>query len=239
MNITLITFGSHDNYIKAGNRLIEQGKLLNIFDNTILYTPEYLKNDVEFWSMHSNFINTHKMGYGYWLWKSYIIKKTMEKMQDSDILLYLDAGCEIDDNCKEKILNCIDIVKVDKIIGSKNGHIERKWNKMDLVKKLNMNDNIYMNTSQREAGCALYLVCDETRKLVDEWYTLCCDYHNIDDTPSLLDNVNDFREHRHDQSIFSLLTKKYNIFSNSIDIKKVIHIIRNRSEISKLKNTDI
>ena len=41
-------------------------------------------------------ITKNPRGYGYWLWKSYIIKKTIEKMSDDDILLYLDCGYEID-----------------------------------------------------------------------------------------------------------------------------------------------
>ena len=52
-------------------------------------------NDKEFWKKNGDFIEKNKRGYGYWLWKSYIIKKTMDMMKDGDILLYLDSGCEI------------------------------------------------------------------------------------------------------------------------------------------------
>lgn len=233
MKIVFITFGSHENYIKAGHRLKAQAEGLNIFTETILYTPEYLKNDIGFWSMHSKFIESNKRGYGYWLWKPYIIKKTMENMSDGDILLYLDAGCELAEVKKKKLLELINIVKTDKLIGNPNGHIERKWNKMDLVEKINMNKSEYMNTSQREGGINLFLVCTDTIKLVNEWYELCCDYHNIDDTPSILQNAEDFREHRHDQSVFSLLTKKYNLFSK-FRITDGIYANRNRTGTTRL-----
>lgn len=36
-NIYFITFGSHDNYIKAGERLIDQATNLKIFDKINLY----------------------------------------------------------------------------------------------------------------------------------------------------------------------------------------------------------
>jgi len=212
-----ITFGAGgDNYIQAGKRLIKEANELNIFDKTILYTDEYLKNDKEFWEKHSTFIENNKRGYGYWLWKSFIIKKTMEQMNDGDVLLYADCGCEINVKKKDNILNDIEIVKNDNIVATSTERIERLWNKMDLILKLNMNEDKYINTLQNQASTILFMVCDKTRNLVNEWYELCCDYHLIDDTPSISPNATDFLEHRHDQSVFSLLTKKHNIYSDNI-----------------------
>lgn len=235
MKIVFITFGSHGNYVDAGNRLIHQAKQLNIFTETILYTSEYLQNDPEFWSRHSDFITTNRRGFGYWLWKSYITKKTMETMADGDILLYLDCGCELDLNRKENLLKCIHVVKTDKIVGTKvNAHLERRWNKMDLIKKLDMNKNEYLNTDQRQGGTNLFLVCEETRLLVNEWYDVCCEYNNINDSPSVIPNARDFRAHRHDQSVFSLLTKKYNIFSKTT-LDNAIYVYRNLTGVTKIK----
>lgn len=76
MSSTFITFGGGGmHYIDACNRLIGQAKSLDLFDNIILYTDEYLKKDTEFWEKHHKFIETNKRGYGYWLWKPYIVKK--------------------------------------------------------------------------------------------------------------------------------------------------------------------
>lgn len=232
MNIKFITFGSHNSYIEGGKRLIKQANELNIFTESILYTPEYLKNDVEFWNSHSDFINKNQRGYGYWLWKPFIIKKAMENMNDGDILLYLDCGCELSCNKKSELLKCIDIVKTDKIVGTLT-LVEKDWNKMDLIKKLDMEKSEYLDTNQRQGGTNLFLVCEETRRLVNEWYSLGCDYHNIDDSPSNTQNLENFREHRHDQSIFSLLTKKYNIYSNH-GLDNSIYVIRNFSLNSKI-----
>ena len=41
--------------------------------------------------------------------------------------------------------------------------LERNWNKMDLVEKLEMNKYIYLNTSQRAATGILFYVSNETR----------------------------------------------------------------------------
>jgi hypothetical protein len=234
MSIKFITFGSHDNYIKAGERLLEQANKINIFTETLLYTPEFLKNDVDFWNQHGEFIHKNNRGYGYWLWKPFIIKKTMEKMSNGDILLYLDCGCELGSSRKNELLKCIDVVKTDKIVGT-TVSVEGDWNKMDLIDKLDMNKPEYLITAQRQGGTNLFLVCDETRNLVNEWYKLGCDYHNIDDSPSNIKNLDGFKEHRHDQSIFSLLTKKYNLFSKH-SLKNAIYCIRNRSGTSNVQD---
>lgn len=107
-----ITFGAgNNNYINAGKRLIKQAILTKYFDKTILYTQNHLKNDKQFWKQHSEFIIKNKKGYGYWIWKSYIIKKTMETMKNGDILMYLDCGCEIGGKKNLIFLNFLNMLK--------------------------------------------------------------------------------------------------------------------------------
>jgi len=161
------------------------------------------------------------------LWKSFLIKKTMEDMKDGDILLYLDCGCEISSKRRDQLLECIDIVKRDKIVGS-YVCVERDWTKMDLIRLLDVYHEKYLNTEQHQAGALLFLVCSETRELVNKWCTLASDYHNIDDSPSIIENLYNFQEHRHDQSIFSLLTKKYNIYSKH-SVYSFVFYVRNLS----------
>ena len=234
-----ITFGAGgQNYYDAVNRLINQVKILNIFDKIIGYTDNDLKNDVEFWTKHSNFIENNKRGYGYWLWKPYIIKKTMQNMKDGDILLYLDCGCEIDINKKQKLINVFNEMKVNNLdlMCSSSGFTEKFWNKMDFnINMLNNFSNMkYLYTKQNQAGCISLLINDKTRNFINQWYELGCDYHNIDDSPSIIKNCRFFREHRHDQSIFSLLLKNSNLKYNW-SLSKCINISRNKTGISKLK----
>ena len=232
MILKLITFGSHNNYIDAGKRLIEQAKNTEMFNEIILYTADDLKTDEHFWKTHGDFVSKNSRGYGYWIWKSYLIKKNMEEMNHGDILLYLDSGCEI--ACKEKnwINTCIDQVKIDKIIGTYYRFpvdvSEKYWSKMDLIEKFNI-DSTLLDDKQRQGGLVLFYICDEVKQLVNEWYTLSSDYHNLDNSPSILENSTGFREHRHDQSIFSLLTKKYNLFSKIVLDTKCFRAYRNRS----------
>jgi hypothetical protein len=227
--IHFITFGSHDNYIDAGNRLIKQAKDLNIFDTIKLYTLDDLKNDEEFWEDNKDFIENNSKGFGFWLWKPFLIKKTIDEMKDNDILLYLDCGCEIDCNERDYFLECLKIVKKDYIVGTLGKTLVENSCKMDLLLHLDMNKEKYLRTKMHQAGANLILISEKTRKLIDEWYKLSLNYHLIDDSDSIIRNLKAYEEHRHDQSIYCLLTKKYNLYSSINLDAKCIKYIRNRS----------
>jgi hypothetical protein len=228
-----ITFGGDgQHFYDAGNRLINQVQNLNIFDETQLYTDEYLKKDTEFWTQHGDFIIANPRGYGYWLWKPYILKKNLEKMREGDILLYLDCGCEIDIRKKNELEKQIENVKTEKYIGSYT-HTESEWTKIDLFHLLDMVEDKYLYSPQRQGGILLFLVCDKIIQMVNEWYSYACHYPNINDTPSSHPNICYFQEHRHDQSIFSLLSKK-NGFGGIYTLDNCVEIIRNISGNSRI-----
>jgi hypothetical protein len=232
-----ITFGAgNQNYYDAVNRLTSQANKINLFDTVIGYTDNDLKGDSEFWSKHSDFIASNPRGYGYWLWKPYLIMKTLETMNDGDILIYADCGCEINNKYKNDMINFFDIVNKDLIIGSIYSSpitYEYQYSKMDLMHYLNMNTDEYLNSIQRQASSICFLKCKKTYDLVKEWYEIGCNYNLIDDSPSKIPNLSGFNDHRHDQSIFSLLTKKHNIYS-SHSMESIIHIWRNKSGNSAL-----
>jgi len=220
-----LTFGTSGEYEKRAERIVNLIKELNIFDKIILLTEKDLKNDSIFWKQHGKFIENNKRGYGYWLWKSYIVKKHLEMLDDNDILLYFDSSIIFRTN-KDKFIELFNIVERDYIIGSycRKLCLEYVWNKMDLIKKLHMNNDKILNTRQRQAGSIMILNNKKTRELVDNWYLLSSQYHFIDDTKSIKRNRKGFKEHRHDQSIFSLLTKKYNIYSD-IDMFEYLNLL--------------
>jgi len=234
--LTFLTFGGGSkNYHEAVDRLISQVKKLELFDNIIGYTEEILKNDDYFWNKHGNFIENNKRGYGYWLWKSYLILKTIENLKDGDILLYLDCGCEIDVRKKQKLIEYIGYLDEHNILGTNGGSV-RQYCKMDLILKLDMMK--YINNAELTQACVLLiLINDKTRALIKEWYELCCEYSNIDDTPSINKNHESFIEHRHDQSVLGLLLLKYNFvtFKRKFHLHYAIDVNRNKSGFSQIK----
>ena len=161
----------------------------------------------------------------------------MAIMKDGDILMYLDCGCEIGGSIQLLIPRFFNYIKKNKIIGSLTC-TEKEWCKKNLIKYLNVDNDKFLNSCQRQAGACMYLICNETINLVNEWYKICCNYHMIDDSQLIELNSDCFKEHRHDQSVFSLLTKKYEIYSQQ-NMHKCVYIIRNKSGLSELGKKNI
>ena len=206
-----ITFGGPtQNFYNAVDRVCQQAREFNLFDEVIGFTDKDLKNDAEFWEKNGAFIENHKRGYGYWIWKSYINFKTIQRMDQGDIVVYVDSGCELRIQFIERMKEYFDIVtKSDKgIIGMSLCFNERHWTKMDTFVKLDCTE-FFNDGYQVIGGIVIYKKCENTCSIIEKWYNGCCNHHLITDAPSVLPNAHDFIEHRHDQSIFSLLMKKH------------------------------
>lgn len=228
--IHFITFGQGHNFIAAAKRLLTQAYDIHTFDSLQMFTDEDLKTDPVYWKKHGEFTNANKRGYGYFLWKPYLIMKVMETMCDGDIIVYADAGCEIDPENEERIAqlhHLCEVVKHDKVIGSECNR-ERNMNKMDLMVYMDALDEKYLSSSQRQATAVMIYKEASTMEFVRKWYEIGCMYNYIDDSPSVYRNYPCYDEHRHDQSIFSLLTKKMNMYCTTERIESAIYILRNR-----------
>ena len=199
--------GGGENYHDAANRVTNEVKELNVFNDYIIYTDKYLKTDTPFWNKHSSFIENNKRGYGYWLWKPYIIMKTLNTMNNGEVLLYLDGGCEV---FKGDMNSLIEKCIKNDIVYTLTGTLEKEYTKTDLLIEMGLNNDKIKDGPQYQASAIFLKKNEKIMKFVKEWYLLCCNYHLIDDSDSIKENDSIFIEHRHDQSVFSLLVKKYN-----------------------------
>ena len=65
-----------------------------------------------------------------------------------------------------------------------------------------------LKTKQIWSGTIFFKNNKFAREILDKWSSLLNINKLIDDSPSISKNHKDFIEHRHDQSLFSLLCKK-------------------------------
>lgn len=220
--IYFLTFaGPTKNLYDAQNRIINQALQLNIFDKIIKITDKDLKEDKDFWNKHSQFVEKNPQGYGYYIWKPYIIKKTLDSIKKNDILVYLDVGCEINVKQKSKFLKFLDLVNEKNIIGSSCSSNDINYTKKDLLLHFNYDvekDRELLEKNHMQAGILFLKKVDIITDLLNEWYECCSNnYYLLDDSPSVNENEKEFRENRHDQSIFNLLVKKKNLINYDLD----------------------
>jgi hypothetical protein len=210
-NLYFVSFGGPSaSYHAALQRICGEAKSFNLFTKILGYTDIYLKNDTEFWSKHGNFVSTNPRGYGYWLWKSYLCKKLLATINDDDIIVYADAGCTMNLQGKFRLLEYIEMCKTHEsgIVSFQLTHQEQFWTKNDICQHLGASQNELLS-GQLVGGIFLLRKCKAVVDLVDKWYETGSNYNLIDDSPSLTPNIPEFRENRHDQSIWSILRKHH------------------------------
>jgi hypothetical protein len=191
--------------MKSLRRIGAEAKSMGVFHKIHLFTEEHFDRD--FIAQHGNFIRKNPRGYGYWLWKPYFLRRVMASMADDDILVYADAGCTFNKAGRERLLEYIEMCKGDeKNVSFQTGHKDKYWCKMDLISSLGAES--LSESGQLIATTFIISKCQKMVDLIERWYRLAQDYHLLDDSPSIIGNAPGFVEHRHDQSIFSLLRKE-------------------------------
>lgn len=193
-------------------RFYNQAKESNFFDNIFIYNEYNLPKDEKFEALLSHKLVPSR-GFGYWCWKPFIILKTLENLKDGDILVYADIGCHINKEGKKRFYEYLDIVIEHKALCFKMQFLESCWTKSDLFNYFGkLNDKNITNSSQRMATICIFEKNDINLEFVNKWLQVFYDdFSLVDDTPSKLPNLDGFIENRHDQSVFSILSKIYNV----------------------------
>jgi hypothetical protein len=169
-------------------------------------------------------------GFGYWAWKPEAIKQVLSQIDDGDLLLYLDVGCNLNHAGKKRLGEYFEIVEraASGVLGFQavppelplvyDGRSlldlrERIWTKGDVLDYFSVRDNPQIvETPQFGSGVIFFRKCQESKRIIDEWLgAIDWSFSMLDDTPSVSANLEGFVEHRHDQSIFSILCKLHNV----------------------------
>lgn len=212
--IHLISYGD-DKYKKSKEKIYAEAVTTGWFNTVTIYGPDDL--DDEFKSKFKNILSNERGG-GYWIWKSYIINKKISEIDENDILIYLDAGCQINPEGKTRFNEYIDMLNESDsgIISFELDHIEKKWTTKETFDHFDVKqDSEIANTNQllstvriMKKNSNLMRMLDLEMKTLHANPLLFTDCYNKNQKPP-------FRDHRHDQSIFSVIRK----MSNTILLK--------------------
>lgn len=211
-SIHLVFFGNKSSYKSSLERLRQQAAR---FGFNLNHIHVYTENDLP-----QEFIRTfncdNTRGYGYWMWKPYIILDVMSKVPKNDIILYMDCGSSLNKKGIKRFFEYIDHMQQYQILcfrtrffpESNQRFLEKQYNKYDLIKYLDA--DCFTETIQIMAGQIFLRNTDFVKAFLVKWLHIGSIHHChfCNDNPSILQNNASFKEHRHDQSIFSLLCKK-------------------------------
>jgi hypothetical protein len=200
--IVFTTFA--DETIYSSSRLVTEINATYVFDKVIAYRPDMLGE--AFWTRYAEHMR-HKRGFGYWIWKPYIIQQQMATMNDGDLLVYADSGCSTHSRSRPKLCEAIlrTALSKESIMVNVTSTTTIAWTKADLLRHFECSTQECLDALMIESNRIVLVVTERNRQFVHQWLSLSGDLHLIDDSPSASEEDRHFIEHRHDQSIFCLL----------------------------------
>lgn len=212
---------AHNRYLKSQEYCSDSAKKVG-FDEVISYIDKDI--DQEFKDKNS-YIFSQTRGYSYWIWKPYFIKKTLDKINDGDLLVYSDSG-SIYQSSVQPLIDSILKDKYGVLSFELKGLIEKDYTKRDAFILMGLDEEKYTETSQREATYIWIIKNEFTTKLISEYLEYAQNENIITDLPNTMgENYSTFKDHRHDQSIWSLLCKKYSIEPHRLISQHGLHLI--------------
>jgi len=198
------------------------------FDTAKIYTMDDIDDCYKLKNSH---LFKYKRLAGYAVWKPYIILKRLLEIEEGDILCYNDS--------KYLWLKNVRVFENDILIGKNIGvysnkpnsgtHIEKQWTKNDAYILMNIPQNkfgeIVKNSNQVWSGFILLRKCFNPIRFIGEWLTYNQDARIATDSNNIF-RQNDpiFIENRHDQTILSLLCKKWGIPMHTIERNYMIDV---------------
>lgn len=207
----LCSFGD-SRYQASRERLQEQAEDFDLFDAVYLYNENDLS--ASFREDFNEQLRAGVRGFGYWVWKPWIILDTLSKMDEGDVLLYVDMGCHLNSRGKERLLAYWREVKRNDsgfmVSLLESFQKECYWTKGDLLDYFQVRGTEASFSPQYQSGILFIRKEEATVDLIRRWQQFYYeDFHLLDDTPSRSPNEEGFVGHRHDQSVLSLLLKRH------------------------------
>eukprot|EP00397_Hematodinium_sp_SG-2012_P009007 GEMP01009079.1.p1 GENE.GEMP01009079.1~~GEMP01009079.1.p1 ORF type:complete len:413 (+),score=102.90 GEMP01009079.1:1283-2521(+) len=206
---------------KAMKKNMESGA--PYFDKQIAYGLEDI--DEEF-RAHNDWIFSQKKGGGLWIWKPYVIYKTLLRVPDNTIVVYLDAGNHFIEDPRPLLWRALN--ESDVTAPRLGCCFESDWTKREAMVLLG-SDTLAVSEKLQMAG---YFMAMRKTPLVMEflqtWLGVVEDGRVVSpDVVSDIDNYPGFIRHMIDQSAFSCLFKKIGFKHISLnDAHKVMKLAR-------------
>lgn len=180
-------------------------------DKVIEYGPEDIDDDFRKNNEHAFIQNNKRVG-KYGLWRPHILMDALNQVNEGDYVIYCDSGAYF--------VKAVDYLiefmekKRTPILLFENGYKESELTKRDIFVYLNMDNKEASETKQRVSTYFIVKKNNFTIKFFEEWLRVALDAPFLftdDDNRLGKENYSDFIDTRHNQSVLSVLSKKYDL----------------------------
>jgi hypothetical protein len=221
MKVKLVTFSDGSYGLReAGKRLVRQADDTGWFSYpSEHWTLNTLQTELPlFTSKNTNFMKTYSKGLGLWIWKSAILSHQIEQLKENEIVLLLDAGCQINSTrtAAARFTEYLELCQKNEMLlmqlpehsfGYKDLS-DAAWTKKSVLDLLDPS-SIYRQTNQIQSGIILAKKSEKSLRVAKKWLQLCqeSEYKFLIDPAQHEPQTPDFKQHRCEQSILSLILK--------------------------------
>ncbi|MFN4059784.1 MAG: hypothetical protein ACK4IA_03410 [Paracoccus hibiscisoli] len=195
------------------------------FDSASHVTEAELRQ-TPFWE-ENRFILEQPRGAGYWLWKPWIILRKLRECGPDDIVIYNDAGryergAFRQFPCFPHAATELCAMTPNRFIHGFIGawQVQGEYTKRDAFVVMDADNDEMRRAAQVCAGPLLFMPSKASFDFLERWLEYCRDPRVLTDQPDELKPTHpQFRDHRHDQSVGSILAHQtgahYFDFSNA------------------------
>ena len=142
------------NFQASQQRVKRDIELDNIFDETRLFTMDWLVK-TDFYLENKKILDQERHA-GWCLWKPYVILENLEKLQDNEILVYMDVGDQPYKGISEFVINWM---KDNEILITAGGNSNKSYSKRDVFIFMGCDSEQYWNAPQQHC---VWRVADPT-----------------------------------------------------------------------------
>lgn len=207
MNLKTITFSGtpiHRQFQQEFKNLYEKN-----LGEIISYTGDWLET-TQFYKDNPQIFQYQKY-FGYFLWKPYLIDYSLSQ-SDADVVLYCDSNVRFVNLAAyiDKIMSIA--VKEGVFFVKHTMWINKEWTKRDTFILMDADHEKYWNSYQLWTPILAFTKTKKSLEILEQYLKFCKIPEAVTDLPNKYgDNLPEFREHRWEQSILSILAEKYNI----------------------------
>jgi hypothetical protein len=218
-NLYIVSFASSNLHLSARRFYNELKPYEDMFKKITIHNEFSI--DSGFKEKFKKYLKLSVRGFGYWIWKPKIILDTLEKMEENDVLIYADIGCNLNKDFRENINKYLQIIK-DKnydLIANQltRNEPEKAWSSGDVLDFFGVyNNKKICDSGQIEGGAIIVVKNERTENAFKNIVNIFENNFEIfTDKKSVVPNKPEYKENRHDQSLFSLYVKTNDIKLNS------------------------
>lgn len=202
-NVHLITFGDgSQDYREAAERLISQSNVFSSIDFRRAYKKEDL--GAEYNSLFKEEVRSTALGFGLYSWKPWLVHKHLNSIDENDILVYIDSGCELNPHGMSRFQDYLSITAEHGMLTFELQHAQRFWTKQHHMLASTNAEHYFRN---QIAGTVFFIKKNvSSKKFCDDWLALSSHKggETLMDPGASETQIAGFRAHRHDQSTLSL-----------------------------------